>query len=386
MNTPEFLGYASTLTNPHLNEWIENNNRVIGYYCSSIPEEIIHAAGILPYRIRGTGAENYNLADSILSQFNCSFVKSTLNLMMEGKYDFLSGLVVANTCDHCRRVYDIFEHKLNKKAKYPLKLFFLSLPHVFNERGWDWIREEIQKFQAEIEKKFNIQIDEEKIVKTNELYSTNQKLVEKLKEFRTLDTPKINGVDFLKIINSNGSVRKDYANVELQKLIDYYQQDSTPSKESVRARLMLLGSSIDNPGFIEILEHHGAVVVADVLCTSERWGLVEKLWSNEKVDRTNPYFPIIQRIYADCFCPRIMNGHSLRMDLINEKIKTDRIDGVIVQRLEFCDLAGAENMLVQHEVEEQGIPVLSLDREYLLGDTGRLRTRVEAFLERLERK
>ncbi len=135
---------------------------------------------------------------------------------------------------------------------------------------------------------------------------------------------------------------------------------------------------------MEFLEHHGAVVVSDVLCTSERWGLVEKLWKNEQVERNDVYFPIIQRIYADCFCPRIMNAHSLRMDVIKQKIKNDHIDGVIIQRLEFCDLHGGENMLIQND-KELGVPVLSLDREHLQGDIGRLRTRVEAFLERLGR-
>ena len=383
----DFMNFSATLTNPNLINWIAEKNKVIGYYCSSIPEEIIHAAGILPYRIRGTGNDNYILADSILSQFNCSFIKSTLNLMMGGKYDFLSGLVLANTCDHVRRIYDIFEQKINKNTKTPINLFFLSLPHVFNERGWNWVRQEIRAFQGELEKKFKIQIDEEKIIEANEVYKKNQKLMERIKEFRILDKPKLSGVDFLKINVANGSVRKEYANDQLLNLVEYYEHDFTPSNKNVRARLMILGSSIDNPGFVEIIEHHGAIVVADLLCTSERWGLVEKLWKNEKIDKTDPYFPIIQRIYADCFCPRMMNGHSLRMDLVNQKIKHDRIDGIIVQRLEFCDLHGGENMLVQHEIEEElNIPVLSIDREYLLGDTGRLRTRVEAFLERLERQ
>ncbi|MHA1111561.1 MAG: 2-hydroxyacyl-CoA dehydratase subunit D [Promethearchaeota archaeon] len=384
MNATDFLDLSSTLTNPHLTDWVENGNKAIAYYCSSIPEEIIHAAGMLPYRVRGTGNENYNLADSILSQFNCSFVKSTLNLIMQGKYDFISGMVFANTCDHVRRIYDIYEHKLNKNSETPMELFFLSLPHLFNERGWNWVRDEIIAFQEELCKKFNIHIEEDEIIKANNIYTENQDLISKLKEFRTLPEPKINGVDFLKINIANGSVRKDYANEQLQQLIEYYQHDLTPSNESVRARLMLLGSTIDNPGFIEILEHHGAVVVSDVLCTSERWGLVEKLWEKEKVDRTDPYFPIIQRIYADCFCPRIMNGHSLRMDVIKQKIKNDHIDGIITQRLEFCDLHGGENMLIQND-QELGVPVLSLDREHLMGDIGRLRTRVEAFLERMER-
>ncbi|MBN2157665.1 MAG: 2-hydroxyacyl-CoA dehydratase [Candidatus Lokiarchaeota archaeon] len=386
MSATNFLDFSSLLRNAHLTEWIQNHKKVIGFYCSSIPEEIIHAAGMLPYRIRATNNLNYNLADSLLSQFNCSYVKSTLNLIMEDKYNFLNGIVIANTCDHVRRMYDIYKHKLNKNSQNPIALFFLSLPHLFDENGWLWVREELKLFQEQLSRNLNIEIDERKIQETNHLYKRNQELIRKIMEFRILPEPKLNGVDFLKISIANSSVRKEYANEKLEQLIMYYQQDEGPKIENVRARLMLLGSSIDNPAFIQILEHHGAIVVSDLLCTSERWGLKDPLWHYDNWNSEDPYYPIIQRIYGDCFCPRIMNGHSLRMNLIKQRIKEAKIDGIILQRLEFCDLHGCENMLIQQEMEEiNGTPILSIDREYLLGDTGRLRTRVEAFLERLER-
>ncbi len=121
--------------NPHLSDWIEDEKKVIGYYCSSIPEEIIHAAGILALSSSRNGNDTYNLADSILSQFNCSFVKSTLNLIMQGKYDFMSGMVFANTCDHVRRIYDVYEHKLNLKSKNPYGIILLITYPMYSPIG-----------------------------------------------------------------------------------------------------------------------------------------------------------------------------------------------------------------------------------------------------------
>jgi len=62
------------------------------------------------------------------------------------------------------------------------------------------------------------------------------------------------------------------------------------------------------------------------------------------------------------------------------------VDGVILQAIKFCDLHGVENVLLQKALEKEGIPTLKLEREYgPLADTGRFRTRVQAFLEQMGR-
>ncbi len=38
--------------NEHLASARAEGKRVIGYFCSYVPEEIIHAAGMVPYRMR----------------------------------------------------------------------------------------------------------------------------------------------------------------------------------------------------------------------------------------------------------------------------------------------------------------------------------------------
>ena len=97
--------------NSQMEAWVSSGGKVVGHYCSLIPGEIFSAANIAPYRIRGGGSEDTAIADVYLSSHLCTFVRHTANLALEGKFNFLSGIVATNGCDQARRAYDVWEKK-----------------------------------------------------------------------------------------------------------------------------------------------------------------------------------------------------------------------------------------------------------------------------------
>ena len=68
-------------------------------------------------------------------------------------------------------------------------------------------------------------------------------------------------------------------------------------------------------------------------------------------------------------------------DALTLTINRAQIDGVLLQRINNCDLHGCDNMLFSHELKELDVPVLNIDREFYQLDTNRLQTRIEAFIE-----
>jgi len=163
MSFEKFIKVNKTLSNSYVEEWKKQGKKIIGYYCSYIPEEILVSGGIFPFRMRATEAEGTSRADTILSRFNCSFVRASLDLAMQGKYNFLDGLVVMNSCDHARRMYDIWKYKIIGKfegIEENFGLFFISLPHIITERGYNWLLEEFTFFKENLEKTYNIKISE----------------------------------------------------------------------------------------------------------------------------------------------------------------------------------------------------------------------------------
>ena len=72
------------------------------------------------------------------------------------------------------------------------------------------------------------------------------------------------------------------------------------------------------------------------------------------------------------------------MNYIKQLLNEFRINGVICERIQFCDNWAFENYMLENLFKDIGIPVLLLEREYLLTGAGQLKTRVRAFLEILE--
>ena len=119
--------------NAYINEWVASGKKVVGYYCSYIPEEIFTAAGLLPYRLRGAGSVDSSDGDAYMSARVCTFVRHTVSLALRGELDFLDGVVLAQNCDHIRRAADVFKKKVN------LPFYsFLSIPRIPKERLFDW--------------------------------------------------------------------------------------------------------------------------------------------------------------------------------------------------------------------------------------------------------
>src|SRR4030042_5651119 len=94
----DLMEAALVLNNKFVRQWKESGKKVVGYTCSYVPDEIFHAAGILPYRIRGFGAAEATISDTYFGPFICSLPKCMLQLAGEGKFDFLDGALITPGC------------------------------------------------------------------------------------------------------------------------------------------------------------------------------------------------------------------------------------------------------------------------------------------------
>ena len=369
-----------TLSNSIMNPYIEKSDRkIIGYYCTYIPEELLYAANLFPFRIRATGNKDTDLADIYMVRFTCSFVRSTLHLALQGVYDFLDGFVVCNSCDHSRRMFELFDLKVFNREGFNKQVprFYLALPHIITEEGFEWYKKEVEEFKQELEKSYNIdKINNEDLIESINIYNENRRLLREIHDLRILDTPKITGSEALQISMANSSIPKEYANKELERIINILKESE--SIKTSNKRILLVGSVVDNIDFTKLVEDSGAIIVSDFLCFGTRYFL-------DDVSITHggsPIEDISKRLYYRMSCPRMMDDHERRLNFLKSEIKKAKIDGVLLQRINNCDLHGCDNMLFEHELKEElDMPVFNIDRESFQADTTRLQTRIEAFLE-----
>lgn len=379
LTNDKFLNISNSIKNPYIEEWKNNKKKVLGYYCTYLPEELFYAAGLLPYRIRATGHELDELADIYMVRFTCGFVRLTLDLALRGGYDFLDGLFVTNCCDHARRMHELYDLVVFKRKEIKQKpsQFYVALPHVINKDGFEWYLDEIITLKKEIEKKYKLtQITDDELKEAIELYNENRSLLREIYKLRTLDNPKLTGSEFLQISMANTSVPKEIANNELRRILEIIKNSKDLSNN--RKRIMLVGSVVDNINFTKLVEESGAIIVSDFLCFGERNILDDVDLNGDLLEN------IAKRTYYRMSCPRMMDDHEKRYDFLLKEIERAKVDGVILQRINNCDLHGCENMLLEHEFKDLGIPTFNIDREAFLTDTTRLQTRIEAFFEMIK--
>ena len=372
----ELLNLPLSGENPYLRQWKDQGGKIFGYTCSYVPEEILYAEGdpprILPFRLGAQGCSTSDDADIYMHKFLCSYCRCLMQLALTGGYDFLDGVVLTSGCEHMRRTFEIWRDQV----KMPF-LSMLSVPHCRqDDNHLQWYKDEIEKLMDEIGERYGYVPSNNSLKAAIRTYNRYRELMLELYRLRSIEHPKLTGSEAMKITQAGYGMPKEIFNEKLSAALEELKEK--PGITDARARIMVGGSYMDEPSFIELIESTGAIAVTDVLCTGRKYieGMVE--------ETLDPLEAITKRYFRrDPSCPRMVDGYPARIAFTKRLAQEAGVDGVIFERITFCDSHAVENLMESKDVEDLGIPTLSLEREYLGGDRGRLKTRVQAFLEKI---
>lgn len=366
-----FTTAAETIVNPELQKWIEQGDKVMGYFCCYAPEEVITAAGMVPFRVRATGSTSTELADAYLTNINCSFCRHAFNMGLRGDYDFLEAVVWLNNCDHIRRIYDNWRRKVGTPLAH-----MMSLPKLTTDKQVAWWREELAILKDKLEKHLGITITDAKLQKAIKTHNETRRLLRQLYELRKKDTPPITGAEILAVVIASTAMPRAEFNKMLKELLEELK-DAEGIKD-YKFRMMLVSSILDDPKYVKVIEDLGGLVVTDSMCFGSR------MFRADVDEKARDPLEALARYYLQTkpACPRIFMGFPQRSKFVQDMIKEFKVDGVIGLRMIFCDLWAGELFMLEKDLQKASVPVLHMDREYLMGGAiGQARTRVQAFME-----
>lgn len=355
--------------------WKEQGKKVIAFQCTYMPEEIIHAAGILPIKLTGDAQElDLEEANAYMYINTCSFVRSCLGLVLRKQYHFLDGFVSGTTCDPSRRLMDVWKY-----YKLTPFVYILNVPRKMTERAHELYREEVQDLKHRLEEFFGVEISAQALRQSIKVYNRTRELLKEVYELRKSDTPPITGAEVLEVLNAGFKMPREQFNDLLERLAE--EASSGRRMVEGKFRLMINGSPLNNAEFIRTIEGLGGLVVVDELCTGVRywWDLVD---ANPEID---PVEALSRRYLSKFPCPRMYPPEG-RFNRVLQMVEDYRVDGVVSEIIRYCVHCAHDQPLLRRRLEKQGVPVLELNVEYGMPGTGQIRTRVQAFLEMLERR
>lgn len=369
--------FDTKVSGDSIKSWRASGKKALGVVCCHVPQEILHAADVLPVRLRATGCEDYSEAEVYMSSFSCSFAKSILQYFIDGVYE-LDGLVTSDGCMQAVRIFDNWKHYTTKNGNSQF-FFEIGVPRMKSKTTKEFYKDELKDLINALEQLTGNKITDEKLIKSAELYNEARKLVGQVLELQKQDFPVITGAEALSIMLAS-------TNMPVEEYIELLKDFLTDAGNRAlvsgyRARLMMIGSAMDDPDYIKVIENKGGLVVADTLCLG-RMGFGDVL-----TPRKDDVIGSIADYYLDrLVCPRMIDNRDELHEFILNKAKEYKVDGVVYQKMQNCECWGGENVFLEQELKDAGIPLLNVEREEKLANVGQLEIRAEAFIEMIEKE
>ncbi|MBP8639448.1 MAG: 2-hydroxyacyl-CoA dehydratase [Oscillospiraceae bacterium] len=369
--------FDSDISTKAAKAWRAQGKKALGVICCHVPEEIFYAADVLPVRMRATNCVDSSEAETWMSSFSCSFAKAILQYWLDGTYE-LDGLVASDGCMMAARIYDNAKYIDAKEGKGRF-IMQIGAPRLSNARTTPFYKAELMDLIEGLEKLTGNKITDDKLKAAVEKQNEARVLMKRVNELRKAENPVISGTDMLKLTLSSTNMPVDEY-IELLKAFLADAANRTPITDA-RARIMVIGSALDNPEYLKVIEDKGGLVVADALCFGER-GFGEPM----EIDEKDVLGSIAKYYLERLVCPRMMDKHIEMHDYVIKSVRDFKADGIIYQRMQNCECWGGENVLLEKRLKDEGIPLLTVEREEQMANAGQLAIRAEAFIEMIEKE
>jgi len=360
-------------------EWYENRHeyakkwkertggKVIGTFCTYVPEEILYAADILPVRILGSH-EPQDVSEPHIFAMFCPFCRDCLAQGLKGRYDYLDGITIAQSCLHIRQTFTSWDLHIPVDFKY-----YLPHPmHVQSPQAVPYLIEELKEFKKAVEEWTGKEITDKDLKRGIEIMNTNRRLLQQVYELRKKPNPPLTGLEAMLMVVSSQMTDKREHNKALEELL---QKLPSRSLDEPGERLMILGSEDDDTEFIAMVEDLGARIVIDEHCTGTRYFYEEVNTNGDALSS------IAERYVKRVPCPSKDWPVRTRVDHIVKLAKEYDIQGAIVMQMKFCDPHELDTPAIKKALENDvGVPTIFLEFDVTV-PIGQFKTRVEAFLE-----
>lgn len=354
-------------------QWKARTGRkVIGYFCTWLPEEIVYAAGILPVRILGSH-EPQEMAERHISSMYCPLCRDCLAQGLSGKYDYLDGIIGPFSCLHIRQTFASW--KTHVPLEYSYYLYVPTIGHHAAAKPF-WVKQLI-KFKTSLEEWTKKPITEDDLNKSIDVYNTNRRYLRQIYDLRKDDFPPVSGAECMEMVVSSQLSDKAEHNVWLKSA--YHEFSTKKERKDPGIRLMILGSENDDTEFVRLIESLGATVVIDDHCTGSRY-----FW-NYVMPKEDRLSAIASRYLNRPACPaKDITQERRRFKHIPKLAKDFRAQGAILIQQKFCDPHEFDIPPIKEILmKELGIPSLHIEMD-IVWPMGAYRTRLESFLEMLQ--
>ena len=359
----------------------------IGYTCFHAPEVLLNLGNCFSVRLRAPHTNSMELATYYMANNSCEFSRALLERALEGNYSFLHAMAGVDVCEANNRAIENMEI-MHMQGEDKEKFFYcnLDIPYSDDEDCVEHIREQVsRKILKPLGENYGVDTSDAAIRAAVREHNEVCRILTEIGELRKLDIPPITGYEFAVLVLVSYTCPKRLILPLLRETLEEIRTRQVDPEKNYRVRVAVVGSEIDDPNLIGLIESCGALVVADRFCYGSFPGRQEIALTQQEDALTQ----VCRWYLQNTECPRQSALHRVkyRNDHVAQLVRDFRADGVIYEQMKFCTYWSYERVIANQIMpRDYGIQILSIDRPYIVGQSGQLRTRVQAFVESIEMK
>jgi benzoyl-CoA reductase subunit C len=350
--------------------WRDSGGKVAGHFQVYFPEEIIHAAGMLPFKVRGAPVEP-DRADSHFGSYLCSILKTSLELVLSERVQ-LDMFVSHPICDAARNLAAIW----GRNFDYPCQILYL--PQNPNSAGsLEYLLHEYDRMRRVTEEVSGREITPDDLANSIGVFNTNRRLLRELYDIKR-DTPwLIAAEDAYALVALAGMIPREEHNELLAALLPKIRERTNKAED--RIRLVFEGGFCEQPPF-DLVRMLGRTcyLVDDDFLIGTRW-----ITSDVSADG-NPLESLAEAyIEQSSYSPVQHDLRKPKETMLINRIRNAKADAAILAAAKMCEPGLEEQVTYTHALDDEGIAYFVSEFEENMTSFDNLGLQVETFVENL---
>ena len=355
---------------PTAARWRQAGGRIVGHFQVYFPEEIAHAAGMLPFKLRGAPIEPRNAA-SRFGSYLCSILKTSLELAMSNRVP-LELFVTHPICDAARNLAGVFGRNL----PHPCQILYLP-QNAASPAARAYLRGEYERLRELCGTIAGRPVTDDALRASIAVFDRNRALLRELYAIKRETPWKVAAHEAYALVALAGLLPREEHNELLEAVLPPLR--AREAKPQDRVRVVFEGGFCEQPPF-ELIRSIGrsCYLVDDDLLIGLRWIL-------EDVGTSGDPLEALAAAYLDrsSHSPVQHDPRKPKERMLLERVRRAGAQAVILAAAKMCEPGLEEQVGYVHALEEAKLPYFVTEFEENMTSFDTLEIQLETFVENL---
>jgi len=357
-------------SHPTVHRWRDAGGKVVGHFQVYFPEELAHAAGMLPVKVRGASVDAMQ-AESRFGSYLCSIIKTSLELALSNRLE-LDMFVSHPICDAARNLAAVW----GRNRGYPSQILYL--PQNANSRhSAIYLADEYRRLLGDIEQVAGRKVGDADVKRSIAVFNRNRQLMRELYDLKREAPWLVSADEAYVLVGLAGLLPREEHNELLEWVLPRLQERSL--KKQDRIRVVFEGGFCEQPP-LDLIRMIGqsCYLVDDDLLIGLRW-----ITSDVPADG-DPVAALAEAyLERSSYSPVQHDLRKPKEKMLLKRIQNSRAGAAIVAAAKMCEPGLEEQVAYTRALDEREIPYFVTEFQETMTSFDQLEIQLETFVENL---